>query len=302
MQRSSLVPSIKNLLSSAGLKPMVLRLYNAYRAVIYGFRSRFEAELHGKRVVFITQDAHSKRFFHYRYRAGELHEPPVSHELVSRLAGAEVFADVGAHLGYYTCLAGAAYPDLKLFVFEMNHNLVELIERNLKANQIDTAEVINNAVADRAKTIGYEADSLSAGLSMHQPGEGSGEVTAKAVSLDDVFASRGVMPDVIKIDVQGAELEVLKGAERILRTHRPVLFLEVHPAILPDFGTSPTEIYRYLTSLGYGELHMISEHRSDTGRLLKLDIEKAPPPHTHMLVCAGSRHAEGEPHRRQVIA
>ncbi|NNC99933.1 MAG: FkbM family methyltransferase, partial [Gammaproteobacteria bacterium] len=258
------------------LKSLALVLYNGYRKVIYSVRRRFRVSLGDTYVVFVTEDAHSKRFFHYRYRDGGMHEPAVSQEVVARVRDARVFADVGAHLGYYACVAGVANPGLKLFIFEMNRNLVSLIARNLKANNLDDAVVINQAVSDGTKTIGYADASTDTGLSMHTPGEDPNEITAQTVSLDEFFAHQDAIPDVIKIDVQGAEMEVLLGAETIIRKHHPMIFLEVHPKLLGAFGTSANDIYQYLGRHGY-QIYLIDEHRSDNGRLVPFDAVQGVP-------------------------
>lgn len=286
---------VKGVITSVGLKPLALKLYNVYRKVIYSVRSRFRTVVADTEVTFVTEDDHSKRFFHYRYKNGQMHEPPVSRELAERVRSAKVFADVGAHLGYYSCIAGVINPNLKLFLFEMNRNLISLIERNLMVNGLNDAEIVNQAVSDGAKTIGYTAGSTDAGLSMRAPGEDSDEITAETVSLDGYFAPRDVMPDVIKIDVQGAEMEVLRGAKRIIREHCPVVFLEVHPKLLGAFGTTPDDVYRFLIEHGYDQLYLINEHRRDLGRLLPFDAERGGPPHTHMLLCAGSTQTEKRP-------
>lgn len=283
--------SLKAFVAALGLKPVLLKIYDGLRKVMYVSTNSFRVELGGKYANFATLDDHSKRFFLYRYNDGEMHEPPVSQELIARLKGAKVFADVGAHLGYYGCIAGTVYPDLKLFLFEMNHNLVELIERNLAANKLDSAIVVNQAVSDRRKQISYADGSVDAGLSMTDAGDHSGDegaVTAEAVSLDEFFGEKGVDPDVIKIDVQGAEMEALQGARKIIERRHPVIFLEVHPKLVGSFGVSVPDIYRFLTNNGYDQIYLINEHRKDVGRLLELDLKSGGPDHTHMLVCAKS--------------
>lgn len=277
------------------LKPTAVVLYNCYRKIIYSFRRQFRVSVGETDAIFVTEDIHSKRFFHYRYREGEMHEPAVSREVIARVRDAKVFVDAGAHLGYYACIAGVANPDLKVFLFEMNRNLVRLIARNLKANDLDDAEIINRAVSDQTKTIGYAGASTDAGLSMHEPGEDPDDVTAQAISLDEFFAQRDAIPDVIKMDVQGAELEALRGAETIIRRHRPIIFLEVHPTMLKDFGASADDVYRFLAGNGYDQIYLIDEHRSDHGRLVPFDVEQGGPPITHMLLCVGSnRNASSE--------
>lgn len=293
---------LKNLLAATGLKPIAVRMYNFGRRVYYAGHDEFRVDLDGAQAVFSTLDHHSKKFFHYRYSKGEMHEPPVSLELLSRLDGAKVFADVGAHLGYYACIAGSAFPDLRLYLFEMNHNLVELIERNLAANKLETALVTNKPVSDRRQKISYEDNSLDAGLSMSQTEQNAGQngrgvVHTESVSLDEFFADKDAVPDVIKIDVQGAEMQVLRGARQLIKRNNPTLFLEVHPHLLDSFGTSVREIHEFLSSHGYDRVQLINEHRMKGGRLVTLDKAGASTDRTHMLLCEKSSQqtAAGRP-------
>ena len=279
----------RSAIRTLGLRSVALSLHRSYHAVYGGLRSRFRIEVEGAEVVFVTEDSHSKRFFHHRYRPGQWHEPPVTRQILRHLPGAKTFADVGAHLGYYGCIAGALDRDRRVFLFEMNHNLAPIIQRNLDANRLENAEVVNHPVSDRRKTVSYDRDSTDAGLSMasgkDKPETPSHQI--ETVTLDDFFEERGVVPDVIKMDVQGAELEALKGAERLLREHHPVLFLEVHPTFVGDFGVTVGEIYDYLTvDLNY-KLQRIEEHRraAAADRLHDITDVKDLPTTTHMLLC-----------------
>jgi len=73
----------------------------------------------------------------------------------------------------------------------------------------------------------------------------------KQICLDDFCRQRGIVPEVIKIDVEGAELGVLKGAKNILTTHHPVVFLSVHPSRLHALGKSLEELQGVVADLGY---------------------------------------------------
>jgi FkbM family methyltransferase len=73
-----------------------------------------------------------------------------------------------------------------------------------------------------------------------------------AVTLDDLVRdNRDLRPALVKIDVQGAEMMVLKGAAGILKDAGPALFIELHEEGLNRFGTSVSEILDYLSEYGY---------------------------------------------------
>jgi len=55
----------------------------------------------------------------------------------------------------------------------------------------------------------------------------------------------------MKMDVEGAEFEVLKGAKELFTTHRPILLSEMDNALLSNFGTNTSEVVEYLSGFGY---------------------------------------------------
>jgi FkbM family methyltransferase len=277
---------IRHLLAAAGalgLTRRAIRLRSDLRCAV---RRDFRLVIEGKEVRFVTDDSHSTRFFHRRYRRGELHEPPVSAELARRARRARVFADVGAHVGYYSCIAGALNEHLSLFLFEMNRDMVGAIARNLAANGLSDAVIVNRPVADRHRLVGYARASREPGLSMRDPAGAaeSGLVPAETVTLDAFFAERGAWPDLIKIDVEGAELEVLRGAREIVARHHPVLFVEVHPRLLGNFGSSAEQVYAFLREHGYA-LERFVGHRTGRAGLEPIPAAAALPETTHMLLC-----------------
>jgi len=70
----------------------------------------------------------------------------------------------------------------------------------------------------------------------------------QTVRLDDL---RLPTPDLIKIDVEGAEMNVLRGARACIQKYTPVVHVEVHQALLHLFNTSARQIRDFLTELGY---------------------------------------------------
>ena len=91
-------------------------------------------------------------------------------------------------------------------------------------------------------------------------------MSVKSITLDDYFKNKKIKPDIIKIDVEGAEMQVRKGARNILKKDSPLLFIEIHSEGLPLLHSSIEEVLSFLIDLGYE----IFEVRNDKGSLKKV--------------------------------
>lgn len=138
---------------------------------------------------------------------------------------ARVIFDVGANVGFYTLLAATAPTRPTVFAFEPAPRNVAFLERHLSLNGLDAVKVIEAAVSDRAGTVRF-ASGPNASMG-HIADDGGLQVTA--VTLDDLLLDGTVAaPDLMKIDVEGAELLALDGAQTLIERHRPVIFLATH--------------------------------------------------------------------------
>jgi hypothetical protein len=84
-----------------------------------------------------------------------------------------------------------------------------------------------------------------------------------ATTIDGFCRARGVQPDVLKIDVEGAEWNVLHGARRFLENRRGSILLEVHPQPLADFGATSERLLAELESFGWGAEELYARGRRD---------------------------------------
>jgi len=149
------------------------------------------------------------------------------------------FWDVGAHIGYYTWLLKSAVPDLQAVLFEPFLPNVEFIRATAQHASLNGIEVIVAAVSDQTGTGTLKTSPLAGATSslevneetfeeMHW-GSGSGWQETLLTSIDET-RSRHQPVDFIKIDVEGHEAAVLRGAARTIATDQPVLFIECsHP-------------------------------------------------------------------------
>lgn len=177
--------------------------------------------------------------------------------IISRiLPRVDVFVDIGANLGYYTCLA--LQSGKPVVAFEPQQQNLQCLFKNLTANGWeDRAEVFPLALSERPGLLTlYGASGPSASLIKNWAGYSSRFKKIVPVStLDNVLAGR--FPDerlFIKMDVEGAEFQVLRGSLATLRlTPKPIWLLEIcleefHPeGRNPDFH----EIFRYFWEHGY---------------------------------------------------
>jgi len=183
-----------------------------------------------------------------------------------------LFVDIGCSYGYFSC--GVLFNDLTASVLAIDADLPSLSITQYVcsyAPQVEKRlELIHALIApgtsgrwDLNLLRKATDDSLKSPKLKLDPGQTSyvnldTRISAEdlpRISLDDLITDRldqSKAPCMIKCDVEGAELQVLKGATRILRQFRPTLLLSVHPPYLPRFGSSVEEIRDLLVRTGYG--------------------------------------------------
>ena len=184
------------------------------------------------------------------YAAG-LYENTLLECLASHLRRGGVLYDVGAHVGFVT-LVGARLvgTEGKVFAFEADPENSSRILGHARTNSLPQIEVIRSAVWSECKTLSFhrasDASSRNTGAVV-QSAENSNDrdlISIPAVTLDR-FAQEHHAPDLVKIDVEGAEGEVLRGAETVFRDSKPVLICEVHNSRASE------AVSRWLAERGY---------------------------------------------------
>jgi FkbM family methyltransferase len=139
------------------------------------------------------------------------------------LADSIVF-DLGANVGYYTLLAAKLAHRGKVVAFEPEPRNAAFLRANIAANGTRNIIVHELAVAAASGTARFKMGSGTGTGSL----SGEGALQVKLVSLDDFVAESGLSPTHLKIDVEGAEKDVLCGGLVTLSTLRPTIFLSLH--------------------------------------------------------------------------
>ena len=249
-------------------------LYRLYLKLFFGDGQVFEIKsglLAGKRWI---------RFFRIHndeYVTGN-YELAVQNALASFLAPGKVFYDIGANGGYLSLL-GASIVGVtgKVVSFEPHPETARLIRRQLRINGVEQVDVVIAAVSSRIGVAEFNDDTVSvmAALADTQPDHKSRfKIWVKTTTIDEEIQARPA-PDVVKIDVEGAELQVLRGATKLLREKRPVLLVEIHsPTIAVEYD-------RLMANFGYSSWSLdgrkISAAKSGERFVLSLSAEQGPP-------------------------
>jgi FkbM family methyltransferase len=167
--------------------------------------------------------------------------------------------DIGANLGYYSVILGKLLkPSDKLFAFEANPLVIEMLNKNIAINDLqENIEVFNCALSDinnqKLKLyLPLRAGSSAASLNKLHPDDKNNSIEILTRRLDDVGQIRNLdRISLIKIDVEGAELNVIKGALETIRENKPVIFIELLRKWSKIFGYHPNDVLRILQELGY---------------------------------------------------
>jgi FkbM family methyltransferase len=186
----------------------------------------------------------------------EIYEGDVWRSIMAEVRVGDVVADVGAFIGLYTvALANRVGTTGELFSFEPDVCNFEMLREHVKLNHLDEqVTLISGAVGSFDGQLNLTSNGSESHVSVNSDvnGDGNGSHTVTCHTLDKVFANRRL--DVMKIDVEGYEEMVLRGAAGLLAdsARRPrAIFIEVHPYAWPPIGTTSESLLNLLETNGY---------------------------------------------------
>lgn len=167
----------------------------------------------------------------------------------------DTFVDIGANVGYFTIWAARRLqPAGRVFSFEPNPQAYARLAANVSANEFTNVVLFNTAVGERESTACLTANRHDTATSYLVSGDGlevAGCVRVPVRSLDSCLAEVGApRVSLVKMDAEGSEPAILRGAERTLAC-RPRLLVEVDEMRLERAGSSARELLATLAALGY---------------------------------------------------
>ena len=255
--------------------PVRQRLSKAWTRVLDRFGATVEVPIGDRTIELLTPFRH----FDPSYEAETL-------KLWFRLVSPSLtIYDIGANIGLYSVLTAKQLDRGKVICFEPAPVSFETTKKHLEINGAsDKCHVIQAAVSKESGgvirfSILEDAQGTNP-MNRIAKKEETSTVDVPVMCLDQILKEYGE-PDLIKMDIEGAEVDALRGASDLLSRVRPIVLLAVHPMFLPEFGYEPSDLmailqeHRYVamkidgevvTELLYDEYLLVPSERAEQVR------------------------------------
>ena len=159
-----------------------------------------------------------------------------------------VFLDIGANKGDFSLFAGQMVGSTgKIIAFEPEPNNCRWIRKSIQVNHFDNIVLmeiaLSNENGDKKLFLGKKSGWHT--LVKGQKDREEGEITIQTQKLDSIIDALNLTRiDVMKIDVEGAEYDLIKGGEKAIEKFRPIIFMDLHP----ELGVDVHKIYEFFKS------------------------------------------------------
>lgn len=198
----------------------------------------------------------------------EVFEETLTALLINHLKPGLTVIDVGAHVGLHTLMFSQRVgPTGHVLAIEPSPANAQFLRSHIVWNDCRNVDVIEAVAGDRETHVSFNfrtdptdpggfANSLAYTI--------GGETNTVPMTTVDVICA-GQRPHLIKIDVEGAELLVLRGARETLSRWAPMVAVSIHPEPMRLLGTSPSELVAFLSGCGYQGRHLDGHPAVDPG-------------------------------------
>lgn len=200
----------------------------------------------------------SDRYLLAQLRTGQCYEPEVAQVITRVLRPGDTAIDVGACIGFFTLMMAKMVGDGKVIAVEPAEDNLKKLRANLDLNELDNVEVVSQPLASLQKTTQFYLNSDSSGGHSLWPCERWPEnVQTKTKPIQETVITRtlddlGLTPRLIKIDVEGAEEEVLRGAPVLLNGFPPPFIVaELNWFGMQQMGSSEQSLRGLMLGHGY---------------------------------------------------
>jgi len=207
----------------------------------------------------------------YEYILGTYENPEVVETFCSWLKPNSVFYDLGGNVGFYALMANRFISSGKIYSFEPLPFLLTIFEKHIALNkkfiQHHNINILPFAISDHEKEVIFsnDIDQCEGNTYVKSSANFAGakdSILVKCYSIDELMQQGYAAPDIIKIDVEGAELDVIRGAINTIKQYKPHILLATHDCHLPGVKDQCLDL---MQRLGYTLKHTGDYHKHVEG-------------------------------------
>jgi FkbM family methyltransferase len=185
-----------------------------------------------------------------------IYEMPVQETLAQYLKPGDIFYDIGANVGFFTIVAAKLVGSLgKVYAFEPEAENIATLRHNAQINQFTHVSAIAKAVSRTTGQAEFLLANYSGGHTLATVGsraDARDVISIDVVSIDDLLSQNEIeSPTFVKIDVEGAEIDVLYGMTQTIKEYQPIILYEVDDRNKEIMLSKREEIASFLRECGY---------------------------------------------------
>ncbi len=153
------------------------------------------------------------------------YEPEKTDVILNNVKTSDIVLDVGAHIGYFTMLmAKLVGGSGHIYSFEPRPLNYKMLENNIKTNKLTNVTIKTLAIGNKTGKVNFDATTGTGTGHISK----DGNITVEITTVDKFCKDENITPSFIKIDIEGGEVEALKGAEQTIENYKPKILLATH--------------------------------------------------------------------------
>ena len=264
--------------------PGALAVYGFFYKLFWPYGKIIEIQ-GSKMYVDVAKEDTAMRRTLEAYSINKVHEKNTTDLFKNIIKNGDVVVDLGANIGYFTLLsARLVEPKGRIFSFEPEPKNYNYLKKNIELNNYNHAQPFQKAVSDKNGTTklficdydtGHHTINKQDGIQAYSRGRIVKErsIDIETVALDNFLKERTNRVDVIKMDVEGAEMLALSGMDRVLKDNKDIkMIVEFFPLLIEKMGSDPKEfIRRLIQDYGFSIYIIPEDYAALTSDMKKLN-------------------------------
>ena len=264
--------------------PGVLWMYDLFFQYFWPHQDIIEIQDSKMYINVREKDPEMRKTFQ-SYAITQIHEEATTNLFKKAVREKDIIVDLGANIGYFTLLAARLTgKEGKVYSFEPEPKNYSYLIKNIKLNNYDNVLAMQEAVSDKNGRIklyicehdtGHHTINQYGGIKNYKPNTDNKEIFIEidTVTLDDFLRDKEKTVDVIKMDIEGAEMLALSGMEQTIKQNQNLkMFIEFFPLLIKKMGNSPEEfIGKLLKDYGFSVFVIGKDYNAHNQGLLRIN-------------------------------